>query len=98
MKGFGSDLRRSPDPADRILEFAQEYKADLIVMPTYHRRYRTFLVGSVTAKVLHDVECPILTGIHRLAESPRIPDVFRNLVCGMDDAPGALRYFAGRAS
>lgn len=81
------------DPADRIVEFAREYKADLIVMPTYHGRYRAFLVGSVTAKVLHDVECPVLTGVHRPAESPRIPDAFRNVVCGLDDAPGCVSLF-----
>jgi nucleotide-binding universal stress UspA family protein len=81
------------DPADRIIEFAHEYKADLIVMPTYHGQYRTFLIGSVTAKVLHDVECPVLTGVHRPAESPRIPDAFRNLVCGLDDAPGCVSLF-----
>ena len=61
--------------------------ADLIVMPTYHGRYRVFLIGSVTAKVLHDVECPVLTGVHHYDDSPRIPDAFRNLVCALDDAP-----------
>jgi hypothetical protein len=41
------------DPADRIVELSQEYQADLIVMPTYNVRFRPFLIGSVTAKVLH---------------------------------------------
>ena len=52
------------DPATRSVECATDLKADLIVMPTYHGRFRAFLIGSVTTKVLHDVECPVLTGVH----------------------------------
>jgi nucleotide-binding universal stress UspA family protein len=81
------------DPADRITELAQEYRADLIVMPTYHGRFRTFLIGSVTAKVLHDVECPVLTGVHRYDDSPQIPATFRNVVCALDDAQGCISVF-----
>lgn len=81
------------DPADRIIELAHECRADLIVMPTYNARYRTFLIGSVTAKVLHDVECPVLTGVHRAGASFRVPDAFRNIVCGLDDAPGCVSLF-----
>lgn len=78
------------DPADRIIELAQEYNADLIVMPTYHIRFRPFLIGSVTAKVLHDAECPVLTGVHHYNESPRAPDAFRKIVCAIDNAPGCV--------
>jgi nucleotide-binding universal stress UspA family protein len=81
------------DPAGQIIEFANESKADLIVMPTYHGRYRTFLIGSVTAKVLHDVECAVLTGVHRYDGSPTIPGVFRNVVCALDAAPGCVPLF-----
>lgn len=89
------------DPADRIIELAEEYKADLLVIPTYHGRFRLFLLGSVTAKVLHDVECPVLTGVHRYDDTPHIPNTFRRIVCGLDDAPGCVpllhwaREFAG---
>jgi nucleotide-binding universal stress UspA family protein len=81
------------DPAGRIIEFAGESKTDLIVIPTYHGRYRTFLIGSVTAKVLHDVECPVLTGVHRYDDSSQIPDAFHNVVCALDDAPGCVPLF-----
>src|SRR4051812_24480798 len=47
------------DPADRIVALSQEYQADLILMPTYRARFRLFLLGSVTAKVLHDARCPV---------------------------------------
>jgi len=81
------------DPAGRIIEFAREIDTDLIVMPTYHVRHRTFLIGSVTAKVLHDVDCPVLTGVHHYDDSPRIPDAFRNVVCAVDDTPGCVPLF-----
>ncbi|HSU29712.1 MAG TPA: universal stress protein [Bryobacteraceae bacterium] len=81
------------DPADRIIDLAREYSADLIVMPTYHGRFRTFLIGSVTAKVLHDVECPVLTGIHHYDRPPQVPESFRTIVCAVADAPGCVPLF-----
>lgn len=78
------------DPADRIVELAQEYNADLIVMPTYHVRFRPFLIGSVTAKVLHDADCPVLTGVHHYDDSPQATDAFHKVVCAVDDAPGCV--------
>jgi nucleotide-binding universal stress UspA family protein len=81
------------DPASRIIDFAQEYKADLIVMPTYQARFRRFLIGSVTAKVLHDVDCPVLTGVHRYDDSPQAPDIPRTVVCALDNGPGCIPLF-----
>jgi nucleotide-binding universal stress UspA family protein len=53
------------DPAEEIISCANTEKADLIVMPTQGRsRVRQFLIGSVTAKVLHDADVPVLTGVH----------------------------------
>ena len=43
------------DPASRIAEYAGHEKVDLIMMPTHgYGPFRRFLLGSVTAKVLHD--------------------------------------------
>ncbi|HEY7307544.1 MAG TPA: universal stress protein [Bryobacteraceae bacterium] len=78
------------DPADRIVELARESKTDLIVMPTYMGRFRTFLIGSVTAKVLHDADCPVLTGVHRYDDSPCPPEKFQNLICALDESPGCV--------
>jgi nucleotide-binding universal stress UspA family protein len=53
------------DPANEITSAAQRFKAGLIMMPTHgYRPFRRFLLGSVTAKVLHDSELPIWTGVH----------------------------------
>ncbi|MGA8595805.1 MAG: universal stress protein [Bryobacteraceae bacterium] len=43
------------DPAAAIVKCAQAEQVDLIMMPTHgYGPYRKFLLGSVTAKVLHD--------------------------------------------
>ena len=85
------------DPAERIIQLASEYGTDLIVMPTYHARFRTFLLGSVTAKVLHDVEYPVLTGVHSepvLGGHPNIiSGVSKSVVCALDDAPGCVPVY-----
>lgn len=58
------------EPARAIVEYAKRENADLIVMPTHgYGAFRRFILGSVTAKVLHDAECPVFTGVH-LADAP----------------------------
>jgi nucleotide-binding universal stress UspA family protein len=52
------------EPARAIVETAQAEKADLIMMPSHGYTFNQFLLGSVTAKVLHRTECPIWTGAH----------------------------------
>jgi nucleotide-binding universal stress UspA family protein len=53
------------DPAEVITNYAREQKTDLIMMPTHgYGPFRRFLIGSVAAKVLHDVECPVWTDVH----------------------------------
>ncbi|MBI4908186.1 MAG: universal stress protein [Acidobacteria bacterium] len=53
------------DPARKLIEFAHENRVDLVVMPTHgYGGFRRFMLGSVTAKVLHDADCPVLTGVH----------------------------------
>src|SRR5579884_1741006 len=48
------------DPAREIARIARDERADLIVMPTHgYGPVARFLLGSVTAKVLHESECPV---------------------------------------
>ena len=48
-----------------IRRLCEERPIDLIVMPTRGSgSYRRFLLGSNTAKALHDAACPVLTGAH----------------------------------
>jgi nucleotide-binding universal stress UspA family protein len=90
------------DAARTIVGLAHKEHMDLIVMPTHgYGGFRRFLLGSVTAKLLHDADCPILTGVH-LQETPALePIFFRHILCAVDfDAAGekALRWAAGFAA
>jgi nucleotide-binding universal stress UspA family protein len=73
------------DPARRIVEFANQERADLILMPTHgYGPFRRFILGSNTAKVLHDADCPVWTGVH-LEDVPAPASIpFRSLVCAVD--------------
>lgn len=53
------------DPAVKIVEYASAHAVDLIMMPTHGvGMFRDLLLGSVTAKVLHDAACPVWTATH----------------------------------
>jgi nucleotide-binding universal stress UspA family protein len=71
------------DPALRITAFAQAHDVDLIMMPTHGvGTFRSFLVGSVTAKVLHDATCPVWTSAH--ADTQVASDIPRSILCAID--------------
>lgn len=53
------------DPAGIITRVAHQKRSSLIMMPTHgYGPFRSLLLGSVTAKVLHDAECPVWTVAH----------------------------------
>ena len=87
------------DPAREIVDYAREHNVDLIVMATHgYGPFRRFLLGSVTAKVLHDAGCPVWTGPH-LEAAPSYQTIgFRSIVCAIDLAKGsrAVLEWAGR--
>jgi nucleotide-binding universal stress UspA family protein len=64
------------DPARAIVGAAQVEKADLIMMPSHGSAFNQFLLGSVTAKVLHGTECPVWTSAH--VEEPEGPPTLNN--------------------
>jgi nucleotide-binding universal stress UspA family protein len=74
---------RQGDAATQIVEIASEQSVDLIVMPThgYNGFYR-YLIGSVTAKVIHDSECPVLTSAH-LENAPAPELAIKHVLCGV---------------
>jgi nucleotide-binding universal stress UspA family protein len=81
------------DPAQAIVRFSEEHGTDLIIMPTRgHGAVRRFLLGSVTAKVLHDAGCPVWTGVHTDDEHARQKcDVIRHVACAVDLGPQSAR-------
>jgi nucleotide-binding universal stress UspA family protein len=76
------------DVAVAIVQTAQEEKAHLIMMPSHSFTFFQFLMGSVTAKVLHGTECPVWTGAH-VKEWPMHKFAIRNVLCGVDFGPRA---------
>src|SRR5688572_24617282 len=90
------------DPARSIVDLAHAQKIELIVIPTHgYGPFRRFVVGSVTAKILHDSDSPVLTGVHMEATPPLAPIFFRRILCAVDfDSAGekALRWAADFAA
>lgn len=95
-------LRIGTDVAHEIVQYAREDGSDLIMMPTHgYGAFRRFLLGSTTAKVLHDTSCPVWTGAH-LAQGP--PAEWINpttILCAADNDAGsekALKWASRLAS
>jgi nucleotide-binding universal stress UspA family protein len=73
------------DAARSIVNYAQDRHVDLIMMPTHgHGPFRALLLGSVTAKVLHDARCPVWTGVHAEKMMGRSPDRWKRVLCTLD--------------
>jgi nucleotide-binding universal stress UspA family protein len=73
------------DPESQIAATAQSEQVGLVIMPTHGRGvFRRFLIGSVTAKVLHDVHCPVLTGAHIQDNANGNATGISNVVCAID--------------
>jgi nucleotide-binding universal stress UspA family protein len=76
------------DPAEVITRYAHTQGADLIMMPTHgYGPFRSLLLGSVTAKVLHDSECPVWTATHMEDPPPAHHVAGRNILCAIDASP-----------
>lgn len=85
--GIRSELMAG-DPAAAIVQCAQAEQVDLIMMPTHgYGPYRKFLLGSVTAKVLHDSDCAVWTSVHVEKVRPAEPVSYRKIACAVDLGP-----------
>jgi len=74
------------DPANEIVDYARDHSADLIMMPTSGRgRFRRMLLGSVTAKVLHDTLVPVWTGAHSEEIAAHPPERWKHALCALGD-------------
>jgi nucleotide-binding universal stress UspA family protein len=81
------------DVAAKIAEIARG-GFDLIFMPTHAGVFRRTLLGSTTAKVLNDADCPVATSQHAETIAPR-PIDHRLWVCAIglsDDSERVLRF------
>ena len=76
------------DPAAVIEWVAKCEKSDLIIMPTRGLgRVRSFFLGSVTSKVLHDTNLPIWTIVHKPEALSALPLGYRSILCTVEMAP-----------
>jgi nucleotide-binding universal stress UspA family protein len=67
---------------------------DFIIMPTHAGTFRRMLLGSTTAKVLNDADCPVTTSKHAQTIAPR-PLEHREWLCAIDlseDSERLLRF------
>jgi nucleotide-binding universal stress UspA family protein len=81
---------------DAATQIAQVTKSgfDLVIMPTHAGTFRRMLLGSTTAKVLDDVDCPVVTSRHAQTIAPR-PLEHREWLCTIglgEDSERVLRY------
>jgi nucleotide-binding universal stress UspA family protein len=86
----------------KIVECAKSLDADLIMMPTHGLGvYRRLIIGSNTAKVLHDADCPVWTSAH--VQDLPAPSKFacNHVVCALNLDPTSaqvLSWAAGLAA
>jgi nucleotide-binding universal stress UspA family protein len=79
----------------------QHQGTDLVMLPTHGRGpIRRFLLGSVAAKVLHDIGAAVWTGVGAalIDHAPRMP--YESILCALDDsdeAQGVLKAAAAFA-
>ena len=76
------------DPAAVVTEYAENENMSLIAMPTHgYGAFRRALLGSVTAKVLHDAKVPVWTAAHAPEPSHRAHPKPRYILCALDLKP-----------
>jgi len=78
------------NPAPTIVEYAERYDHDLIVMPTHGREgISRYLLGSVTEKVVRLSPVPVLTA--RMQPDEQLVFPYENILIPTDGSGGAAR-------
>src|SRR5271170_172306 len=88
------------DAATEIARVARDGGFDLIIMPTHAGTFRRMLLGSTTAKVLNDADCPVLTSRHAETIAPK-PLEHREWLCAVGlsgNSEKVLRFATGIAA
>ena len=89
--GYRAEVMAQEGEAGTVIHRVLEHQgADLVMMPTRGcGPLRRFLLGSVTAKVLHDVSAAVWTGIGSAIEAhaPTVP--YKSIVCAVDQTDEA---------
>lgn len=73
------------EPAHAIESVAKAEQSDLVVMSSSGSgTFRRLLLGSVTSKVLHDLQCPVMTSAHLPNPAVAPSEGYRSIVCALD--------------
>jgi nucleotide-binding universal stress UspA family protein len=76
------------DPAEIITAYCASERVGLVMMPTRGcSGFRRLLLGSVTAKVLNEVDCPVWTISHLSNGCSTVSVVPKVIVCAIDRTP-----------
>jgi nucleotide-binding universal stress UspA family protein len=92
-------LAKEGEAGHVIDDFVRRQGTDLVMLPTRGSGpVRRFLLGSVTAKVLHDVGAAVWTGVgSALADhNPAVP--YKSIVCALDQSDEAEAVLTAAAS
>lgn len=83
--GVDSEARIEDGEAAMAIEWVAKHEhSDLIMMPTRGLgKFRRLLLGSVTAKVLHDVECPVFPSSHEADAKSSSSGGYQTLLCAV---------------
>lgn len=78
------------DPAFEIVDYAGKNDIDLIMMPTHgYGTFRSLLLGSAAAKVLHDAHCPVWTSAHKEEVPVEAHVDIHTILCAIELVPEA---------
>jgi len=76
------------EPALAVEWLARREKTDLIMMPSKGLgKFRRMLLGSITAKVLHDLDCPVFTSAHDPRQGMASPFRCQSILCAVKFHP-----------
>lgn len=92
LKGLKTSIAvLSGDSAHSICAYSTEKDCDVIMMPTRGQGiFRRLLLGSVTAKVLHDCVRPVWTGPHKPGDPKDVHIPPKQIVCAVNLAPESV--------
>ena len=80
------------EAAQKIIQCASANHSDLIMIPTQGMGiYRRLILGSTSAKVLHDADCPVWTGVHLENAPPLEAVACQRILCAVDLKPLSAR-------
>lgn len=89
-------------PASAIIEAAENWDPDLVMMPTHGLgTFTRLFLGSVTAEILRELKCPVWTTVHSEAPIPLENIHMRKVLCALDlsdRSPYVLEWAAALAA